>query len=420
VTVTVGATSRCTFTSQPSASWVRTVSGASGSGVSNVLLRVAANPSAAPRTASVTIAGQTVTIVQDAGPAAVGDPQMSLEQPLDGARVGSVFRVTGWAVDLAALDGTSGVSTVHVWAYPSSAQDAPIFLGAAEYGAARPDVEALLGDGTRQSGFSLVARGLTPGVYRLVAFARSIATGSFNQVRTATVTVQPDPRVVIDLPASAKMLLPTVVSGWAVDALAEGTPAIEAVQAWAVPAGGGSAIFVGAATYGIDRPDVAAAFSKPEFARSGFTLSVAGLEPGQYKLVISAKRTGASTFDCAGSVEVEVQSPLAHDIALIPRIGVVKQASRAAGGPADSQSVAADAIDLVHVWAYPVSGRPVFLGAVPARSGNGPAHGADADLDLSRLPAGTYRLVEYAHSLVSGVFVETSSRTVVVAPPPGQ
>ena len=79
-------------------------------------------PTASPvaRTGSITIAGRTVSIAQDAGAAAgVGDPQMALDAPLAGARVGTVFRVTGFAADLAAADGTAGVGAVHVWAYPA-------------------------------------------------------------------------------------------------------------------------------------------------------------------------------------------------------------------------------------------------------------------------------------------------------------
>ena len=70
-------------------------------------------------------------MVQAAGPAgAIGDPQMALGDPVNGARAGSMFVVSGWAVDAAAVDGTSGVSQVHVWAYPNPGSGAPpIFLG---------------------------------------------------------------------------------------------------------------------------------------------------------------------------------------------------------------------------------------------------------------------------------------------------
>ena len=50
------------------------------------------------------------------------------------------FKVAGWALDLGSASG-SGVNTVHVWAYPNPGSGQPaIFIGAATYGNARPDV----------------------------------------------------------------------------------------------------------------------------------------------------------------------------------------------------------------------------------------------------------------------------------------
>ena len=70
VTVSVGGTSRCTFTAEPQVSWIRVVSGDSGSGVGQVVLRATPNATAVERTGIVLVAGQPVTIVQAAAPAA--------------------------------------------------------------------------------------------------------------------------------------------------------------------------------------------------------------------------------------------------------------------------------------------------------------------------------------------------------------
>src|SRR6185369_12431286 len=116
----VGATSRCTFTAEPSAAWLHVLSGDSGSGVAQVVVRVGGNPTRSERTATISIGGREVSVVQEASPAGgIGDPHMSLDRPGNGARVGTSFRITGWALDAAAIDGTPGVSTVHVWAYPN-------------------------------------------------------------------------------------------------------------------------------------------------------------------------------------------------------------------------------------------------------------------------------------------------------------
>jgi hypothetical protein len=64
---------------------------------------------------------------------------------------------------------------------------APVFVGVAAYGSARPDVGAILGGQFTNSGFTLTAT-LEAGSYRLVAFARSTLTGTFN-AQAADVTV---------------------------------------------------------------------------------------------------------------------------------------------------------------------------------------------------------------------------------------
>ena len=73
--------------------------------------------------------------------------------------------IGGWSADLSANRGT-GISALHVWAYPLQGGP-PIFLGAATYGGARPDVAAVHGDEFRESGFGLIVSALVHarGVY---------------------------------------------------------------------------------------------------------------------------------------------------------------------------------------------------------------------------------------------------------------
>jgi len=96
-TIDVGATSRCTFTAEPSARWLHVVAGESGSGVAQVVVRAGANPTQTERTAKISIGGREVSVVQAPSPdgAVVGDPYMSLDRPASGARVGTSFRITG-------------------------------------------------------------------------------------------------------------------------------------------------------------------------------------------------------------------------------------------------------------------------------------------------------------------------------------
>ena len=67
-------------------------------------------------------------------------PLMWVDTPVQNAATTQPFSVAGWAVDLVAQTGT-GVDAVHVWAYPNPGSGAAaIFLGAATYGGARPDI----------------------------------------------------------------------------------------------------------------------------------------------------------------------------------------------------------------------------------------------------------------------------------------
>jgi hypothetical protein len=152
-------------------------------------------------------------------------------------------------------------------------------------------------------------RGLPSGVYQLVAFAFSTVTYSFNQARVAVITVAPDPQMVIDAPGPGPLTLPAMVGGWTLDRAAEGDTGIDAVHVWAYPSSGAPPIFAGAAVYGAPRPDVAAAFNRPDFANSGFGLILQDLDPGSYMLVVFAHRHGAPSFDVVKTVNIEVQSP---------------------------------------------------------------------------------------------------------------
>lgn len=107
------------------------------------------------------------------------------------AVAGSSFVVAGWAADLDA-GSDRGVDAVHVWAYPvdrGSAAD-PIWLGAAAYGGARPDVAAIFGERFLRTGYGLTVQGLAPGTYDVAVFAYSTLLGEFAPAKTARVVVR--------------------------------------------------------------------------------------------------------------------------------------------------------------------------------------------------------------------------------------
>ena len=107
--------------------------------------------------------------------------------------------MSGWSIDRS-VESTSqsgtGVDTLHVYAYPNptTTGGAPIFLGVASVGVARPDVGAILGARYNNAGYHLAvnrsALGLAPGIYNIAVHMHSQVSNSFITVGVIRVTLQ--------------------------------------------------------------------------------------------------------------------------------------------------------------------------------------------------------------------------------------
>jgi hypothetical protein len=233
------------------------------------------------------------------------NPEMSIDNPGNAAAVTQPFTIAGWAADLGAT-ADSGVDAIDVWAFPASGA-APTYVGRGAYGGARPDVAGAFGSQFVNVGYGISVRGLTPGVYQFSVYAHSKLTGTFNDLRTVTVTIAGNPpRMSIDTPGAGAVATTFMVAGWAIDPSAASGSGVDVVQAWAYPnpGSGAAAVFVGTATLGYSRPDVAAAFGPPG-ASSGYGL-IATLAPGTYDLVVFAHSTVTGTFNQSQVVRVIV------------------------------------------------------------------------------------------------------------------
>lgn len=221
-----------------------------------------------------------------------------------------------------------------------------------------------------------------------------------------------DPRMHVDSPgANATVAGAFYIGGWAIDAGAPASSGVDVVQAWAHPVGGGNPIFLGTASYGIGRGDIAGIFGA-RFGGAGFQLVASIPAAGVYDLVVYAHSTVAGTFNNARSVRLNVLPPPS-----MPRMWVdvpeqnqsVSQNVTVSGWAVDLNTPGGPGVDAVHVWAYPAGGgAPVFVGAAPTGGGRpdvaaafGSANFGGAGFYLTgTLPRGTYDLVTFAHSVV--------------------
>jgi len=134
------------------------------------------------------VARREVRIILHAKGSGLVGAQVMIDTPASQQDVGQPFVLAGWAADLNAAEG-SGIDTLHVWAYPLTG-GAPIFVGAAAPGGARPDVAAVHGEQFRDSGYGLIVQGLPHGNYDLAVFAWSNVSGGFVPAKVVRITVR--------------------------------------------------------------------------------------------------------------------------------------------------------------------------------------------------------------------------------------
>jgi hypothetical protein len=298
-------------------------------------------------------------------------------------------------------------------------------LGAATLGDARPDIAARFGDRYAASGFHFTVPRLAPGTYDILVRGSSALTHLVNARTSLRVNVDgPAYQMVIDNPAAGEDgPSPFLVRGWALDLNATSGSGVDAVHAWAWPAGSAGAIFCGTATLGLARPDVAAVFGT-QFAGAGFDASC-DLPDGDYTIVAYKHSAVTHAFDeqAAVSFRAHGRGTRAMDLEHVTVTALGRAATIALLGWAlDGRSLTGSGIDAVHVWAFPVSGgTPVFVGVASrllrpdvaqvfgtrfATAGFGGAFAAP--------PPGTYDVAVYARSAFTGQFDQARVARVIV------
>jgi hypothetical protein len=98
------------------------------------------------------------------------------------------FELTGWALDLAAADGTD-IETVQVRALPT-AGGSMVLVGTTATDEARPVVAAIYGGQFVNSGFRLLVDRLPAGTYDLKIAVTASGTGALASIQSVRVTVR--------------------------------------------------------------------------------------------------------------------------------------------------------------------------------------------------------------------------------------
>ena len=260
---------------------------------------------------------------------------------------------------------------------------------------------------------------LNPSQTRIYYFAVQAYNASVRSALSAevnTTIMAGTPVLTIDRPLQGSLMPPDMLlSGWAIDQASTSGTGVDAVHAYAYPTSGAPATFIGVASYGSTRADVAAAYG-PQFANSGYSLPVATLPPGEYDLAFYAHSTIANAFSIVRTRRITVYNPAAPP----PANGTVVQMDMpvafsrvnswlAVGGWAiDLRPGTGTGVDLVQIWAYPNPGsgeQPLMLGNAQygrTRQDVGTAFRNNRftpsgfHIDVMGLPAGVYDIVTLA------------------------
>ena len=225
------------------------------------------------------------------GDGGAGQPDGDRHAAARAPRSRSAFTLSGWAFEDGG-GGTAGIAGIDVLAVPVGGGE-PIAVGAATLGDPRPDVAAIYGAPVRQR--RLPSGGERPAARRLRP-ARAGARRSEPRRRTcggscASRSRRTRSRCSRSTCRSAGRLSSGdfAVAGWALTPETLPAPGVDAVHVWAAPVGGGAWRFLGAATLGVPRPDVAIVFGS-QYATAGYYLTVTGLPPGTWDLQVFPRR----------------------------------------------------------------------------------------------------------------------------------
>ena len=217
---------------------------------------------------------------------------------------------------------------------------------------------------------------------------------------------------------------PFTITGWAVYAGDQPGTGIDAVDVWGCPVSNcSSPTYWGAATYGLSRPDVAAAYSNSNYQYSGYSFVMSGLTPNaQYYAKVYARRTSTQQWYEFVVQFTATATPL---MAIGPptQLQAVSQPISFWGWAVDGAAPTGTGVTAVDIWSYPNPGSgtaPQYLGAATyggSMPGVAAAYGARFQYSgygfvKSGLTPGEHIFLTYAYSPTSGWFAQQTTNYV--------
>jgi hypothetical protein len=237
----------------------------------------------------------------------------------------------------------------------------------------------------------------------------------------------------IDQPAAGASLSadqPLVVSGWFVDQTAQGWAGVDDVQVYDGVSGAGGT-FLGRATIGLARPDVAQALGNGFWAASGFSANVSPLAAGPHTLSVYAHTpskgwwytqvpitvsAGAASAGAAASTAAPPVNTLVAPTAS-EKVSRKLDTYTIRGFAFDPTASTGTGVDRVQVYMDEPRGQggmfvgeAQFGGSTPSAAARyGPRFGEAGyriDIDPENFTAGNHHVFTYARSSVTGLETE--------------
>ena len=252
-------------------------------------------------------------------------------------------------------------------------------------------------------------------------YAVNYADGTIIALRPPAAPPLPrDPIVQVETPSNGTHVRqPFTITGWALDPSAS-DPGIGTIHVWAFSSTG-QARFLGVASYGQSRPDIAAIYG-PQFTASGYSIGVKGLAPGDYLIGLYAWVNAAQNFAVMGSLAVTID-PSGMIAVDLPAAGTeVASTFIIAGWALDLAAVSGTGVSTIHMWGFRgEDGAAVFLGVPDTQERPDVAQVFGQQFRLAgygkiinTLTPGTWWIGVYALSSLSGQFDSSQVFSVIV------